>query len=143
MTRDLYAAHDRRRFRVLGFSGRDRSGEPAPYAGIIRSGFEALHEIDPWRSTAAAARIATEGVDILVALDQHMDWQGATSSPEILALRPAPLQLVRKPASLPAPGCRHRSICWPDAVTVPPGEEALYAETVLCLPGLLSLRQPA
>jgi len=141
VTRDLFAVHDRQRFRILGFSGRDRSAEAAPYAGIIRSGFEALHEIGSLAPAAAAARIAAEGVDILVALDQHMDWQGTTSSPEILALRPAPLQLawlgVAAGTGLPA-----IDYLLADAVTVPPGEEALYAETVLRLPGCYHCASP-
>jgi protein O-GlcNAc transferase len=134
VTRDLFAAHDRSRFRVLGFSGRDRSAETAPYAGVIRAGFDALHQIGDLPPAAAAARIAAEGVDVLVSLDQHMDWRGPSSAPEILALRPAPLQLawlgVAAGTGLPAV-----DYLLADAITVPPGEETLYTETVLRLTG--------
>jgi predicted O-linked N-acetylglucosamine transferase (SPINDLY family) len=141
VTRDLYAAHDRRRFRILGFSGRDRSAEPSPYADIIAAGFEALHQIGGLDPAAAARRIAAEGVDILVSLDQHMDWPGPFSAPEILVLRPAPLQLawlgVAAGTGLPAV-----DYLLADAVTVPPGEEALYAERVWRLPGCYHCASP-
>ena len=141
VTRDLYAAHDRQRFRILGFSGRDRSAEPAPYAGIIAAGFEALHQIGGLDPAEAARRIAAEGVDILVSLDQHMDWPGQVSAPEILVLRPAPLQLawlgVAAGTGLPAV-----DYLLADAVTVPPGEEGLYAERVWHLPGCYHCASP-
>jgi protein O-GlcNAc transferase len=141
VTRDLFAAHDRRRFRILGFSGRDRSAETAPYAGIIRAGFDALHEIGPLSPADAATRIRTEGVDILVALDQHMDWQGPTSAPEILALHPAPLQLAWLGVAA-GTGLPSVDYLLADAVTVPPGEEDRYAETVLRLPGCYHCASP-
>jgi protein O-GlcNAc transferase len=72
VTRDLFAAHDRSEFRVLGFSGRDRSAEAAPFAAAIRAGFDAFHEIGDLPAAEAAARIAAAGVEILVSLDQHM-----------------------------------------------------------------------
>jgi protein O-GlcNAc transferase len=141
VTSGLFAAHDRERFRILGFSGRDRQAEAAPYAGMIRAGFEALHEIGSLAPAEAAARIAAERVDILVALDQHMDWPGPTSSPEILARRPAPLQLawlgVAAGTGLPAV-----DYLLADAVTVPPGEAGLYAETVWHLSGCYHCASP-
>jgi protein O-GlcNAc transferase len=141
VTSGLFVAHDRTRFRILGFSGRDRRAETAPYAGMIRAGFEALHEIGSLAPAEAAARIAAERVDILVSLDQHMDWPGQTSSPEILARRPAPLQLawlgVAAGTGLPAV-----DYLLADAVTVPPGEAGLYAETVWRLPGCYHCASP-
>jgi protein O-GlcNAc transferase len=141
VTRDLFAAHDRSGFRILGFSGRDRSAEAASFAATIRAGFDAFHEIGDLPPAAAAARIAAEGVEILVSLDQHMDWRGTTSAPEILALRPAPVQVAWLGV---AAGTGRPCVDYllADAVTVPAGEEGLYAETVLRLPGCYHCASP-
>jgi predicted O-linked N-acetylglucosamine transferase (SPINDLY family) len=141
VARDLFAAHDRSGFRVLGFSGRDRSAEAAPFAAAIRAGFDAFHEIGELPPAAAAARIAAEGVEILISLDQHMDWRGATSATEILALRPAPVQVAWLGV---AAGTGQPCVDYllADAVTVPEGEEGLYAEAVLRLPGCYHCASP-
>jgi protein O-GlcNAc transferase len=141
VTSGLFAAHDRTRFRVLGFSGRDRRDEPAPYAGIIRAGFDAVDEIGLLPPAVAAARIAAAGVDILVSLDQHMDWRGRTSSPEILALRPAPLQLAWLGVAA-GTGLPSVDYLLADTVTVPPDEAASLVERVWHLPGCYHCASP-
>jgi predicted O-linked N-acetylglucosamine transferase (SPINDLY family) len=141
VTQDLFAAHGRDRFRILGFSGRDRGAEAAPYARKIRASFDTCHEIGGLAPVEAARRIRAESVDILVALDQHMAWDGATSAPEILAHRPAPLQVswlgVAASAHLPFIDC-----LLADAVTVPAGEDALFAERIIRLPGCFHCASP-
>lgn len=141
VTQDLFAAHDRDRFRILGFSGRDRSAEAAPYARKIRAGFDACHEIGGLSPVEAARRIRAANVDILVALDQHMAWDGQTSAPEILAHRPAPLQAswlgVAASAHLP-----FIDVLLADAVTVPAGEDTAFTERVVRLPGCFHCASP-
>jgi predicted O-linked N-acetylglucosamine transferase (SPINDLY family) len=137
----LFAAHDREHFRIIAFSGRDRLAETAPYAAAIRRDVEACREIGALSAAAAAEEIRAAGVDILVALDQHMAWPGAASSPEILVLRPAPLQLawLGVAAGIGLPSV---DFLLADAVTVPPGDEALSAEPVWRLPGCYHCASP-
>ncbi|MGB8840959.1 MAG: glycosyltransferase [Aliidongia sp.] len=141
VTRDLYRQHDRERFRIIGFSGRDRSGEATPFNRDIRNGLDGFHEIGALSAPEAAARIRAERVDLLVALDGHMDWSGAVSSPDILAQRAAPLQAswlgVASSMDLPF-------IDWliADDITVPEGEERLFAEHVMRLPGCFHCASP-
>jgi protein O-GlcNAc transferase len=137
----LFAAHDRERFRVIGFSGRDRLGEAAPYAGAIRRDLDACHQIGALSPAAAAAEIRAAGVDILVTLDQHMAWAGATSSPEILVLRPAPVQLAWLGVAA-GTGLPSVDFLLADAVVVPPGDEAQVAEPVWRLSGCYHCASP-
>lgn len=79
---------------------------------------------------AAARRIAADGVDILVDLKGHT--QGAR--PEILALRPAPVQV----AWLGYPGTSGMPFIdyvLADAVVAPAGRHADFTERVVHLPG--------
>jgi predicted O-linked N-acetylglucosamine transferase (SPINDLY family) len=141
VTRDLYRRHDRERFRIVGFSGRDRSAEPAPFNRQIRNGLDGFHEIGALSAPDAAARIRAERVDLLVALDGHMDWSGPVSSPDILAQRAAPLQVswlgVAGSTDLPF-------IDWliADDITVPEDEERRFAERVMRLPGCYHCASP-
>jgi predicted O-linked N-acetylglucosamine transferase (SPINDLY family) len=141
VTRDLFAAHDRSKFRILGYSGRDRSAEAAPFARMIRAGFDTFHEIGALAPEAAAAQIAADGVDILVSLDQHMDWHGPNAAPEILALRPAPVQVAWLGVAA-GTGLPSVDYLLADAVTIPAGEEASYVETVHRLPGCYHCASP-
>ena len=88
-----------------------------------------LHDVAGLRHADTAARIRNQGIDILFDL---RGWGGG-GTPEVLAMRPAPLQLnwLAYPGTSGAP--------WLDAVVadafaLPPALEAHYSERVLRLP---------
>ncbi|AWH52372.1 UDP-N-acetylglucosamine-peptide N-acetylglucosaminyltransferase [Stenotrophomonas sp. ESTM1D_MKCIP4_1] len=88
-----------------------------------------LHEVAGQRHAETAARIRAQGIDVLFDL---RGWGGG-GAPEVLAMRPAPLQLnwLAYPGTSGAP--------WLDAVVgdafaLPPALEPHYSERVLRLP---------
>ncbi|WP_127563854.1 O-linked N-acetylglucosamine transferase, SPINDLY family protein [Stenotrophomonas indicatrix] len=88
-----------------------------------------LHDVVGLRHADTAARIRAQGIDLLLDL---RGWGGG-GTPEVLAMRPAPLQLNW----LAYPGTSGAS--WLDAViaddfTLPPALETHYSERVLRLP---------
>lgn len=125
----LFAALDRGRFEVLGFSRHDRRGEPGPYAVRLEAGFDRLRQIAHLSPAEMARLIRGLGVDILVEIDGHMDKRGL----ETLAFRPAPVAAYWLGH---AGGLGLSTVDWliADAVTIPPGEEGTYAERVIRLP---------
>jgi protein O-GlcNAc transferase len=86
LVRDLFAAHDRTRVTVSAYSLRRHQGATA---AAIRRGCDRFLDVEDWPSARIAAAIAADGIDILV------DLGGFTlgARPQVLALRPAPLQL--------------------------------------------------
>ncbi|WP_282297219.1 tetratricopeptide repeat protein [Stenotrophomonas sp. PS02289] len=88
-----------------------------------------LHDVAGLRHADTAARIRAQGIDVLLDL---RGWGGG-GTPEVLALRPAPLQInwLAYPGTSGAP--------WLDAVigdtyALPPNLEPHYSERVLRLP---------
>ncbi|WP_367381469.1 tetratricopeptide repeat protein [Stenotrophomonas cyclobalanopsidis] len=88
-----------------------------------------LHDVAGQRHAETAARIRAQGIDVLFDL---RGWGGG-GAPEVLAMRPAPLQLnwLAYPGTSGAP--------WLDAVigdafALPPALEPHYSERVLRLP---------
>ena len=79
--------HDRARFEVFGYSSGPDSEDPMRRR--IRAAFDTFREIRPSSHEVAAQRIISDGIDILV------DLTGYTTNArlEILALRPAPVQV--------------------------------------------------
>jgi protein O-GlcNAc transferase len=80
-------AHDRERFEIFAYdySAEDRS----PTRQRMRAAFEHFRIIETDGPEAAAARIAADGIDILVDLKGYTE----RSRTEIAALRPAPVQV--------------------------------------------------
>jgi protein O-GlcNAc transferase len=129
VTMSLFAAHDRAHFEVHGFSLRDRSGEPAPFAAVLRAGFDhfhAAHHLSP-RTVAQAIRDAD--IDILIDLDGYTGQR----TPEILAYRPAPLQIVFL-AHVSGLDLACADYLIADRIVIPPGEEGLHREQIVRLP---------
>jgi predicted O-linked N-acetylglucosamine transferase (SPINDLY family) len=86
LTVGLFERHDRDRFEIHGYSfGHDDGSE---YRRRIAAAFDRFADVrrDPFRATAE--RIARDGIDVLVDLMGHTGG----SRPEVLALRPAPVQ---------------------------------------------------
>lgn len=86
LMRDVFAAHDRSRVHVLGFSLRRHAG---PVAERIRAGFDAFHDCQGMDNDALLALIAGAGLDVLIDLGGYTEG----ARPEVLAARPAPKQL--------------------------------------------------
>jgi predicted O-linked N-acetylglucosamine transferase (SPINDLY family) len=129
VTVSLFASHDREIFEVHGFSLRDRSVERQPFATRLSAGFDRLHDLSRHSPRAAAAAIGAADIDILIDLDGYTGHH----SPEVLAYRPAPLQvsMIGHLSGLNL-GCVDYLIT--DQIVVPPGEEGLHREQVVRLP---------
>ena len=124
---ELFRLHDRGRFRVIGYSyGRD-DGSAARRQ--LRESFDRFEDLLDCSHAESAARIKAGGVDILV------DLKGYTTDarPEILVLRPAPVQV----SYLGYPGTMG-SDAWDyvlvDAVVAPADEQPYFTERLVHLP---------
>jgi predicted O-linked N-acetylglucosamine transferase (SPINDLY family) len=124
---ELFRLHDRRRFRVIGYSyGRD-DGSAARRR--LRESFDRFEDLLDCSHAESAARIKVGGVDILV------DLKGYTTDarPEILLLRPAPVQV----SYLGYPGTMG-SDAWDyvlvDPVVAPANEQPYFTEQLVHLP---------
>ncbi len=127
LTRSMYAMHDRTRFEVFGYSlaaddGSDQFRE-------IASACDRFATLPGAGAGDIAQRIARDGIDILVDLGGYTDG----SRPQVLALRPAPVQVsfLAYPATLG--GALADYILLDDAVA-PRGSDAHYSERVVRLP---------
>lgn len=123
----VFEHHDRDRFEFHAYSfGID---DRSDYRRRIVAGFEHFHDVRAWTHADIARRIAADGIDVLV------DLKGYTgeSRPEILALRPAPVQVnyLGYPGTMGAPFI---DFIIADGTLIPPGDEPGYGETVIRLP---------
>lgn len=129
VTLSLFPAHDRERFEVHAFSTRRGGSDGSEYARAHRTSFDAFHEVGGQSSREIAVRIRAAGIDILIDLDGYMD----TTSPPILAYRPAPLQVfwLGHAGGLGLPWVDYLVA---DARVIPHGEEGDFREAVVRLP---------
>lgn len=127
LTAGLYEHHDRARFEVIAFDNSRR--EQSPMRARLERGFDRMIDITALSDAEAAARVAAEGIDILVNLNGYFG-RGRTG---VFAHRPAPVQVnyLGFPGTL---GASYMDYILADAVVIPPGEEAFYTETVMRLP---------
>lgn len=125
---DLFEAHDRARFEVWAYAIGPETGDAMQQR--LRHAFDHFIDARLMGDEAVATHMAWAGIDIVV------DLKGYTrdSRPDILAWRPAPLQIsyLGYPGTLGAP---YIDAVLADAVLVPPGDEAHYTEHVVRLPG--------
>jgi protein O-GlcNAc transferase len=124
---DLFARHDRDKIEVIGYSlGVE---DPGILRGRIRQACDSFIDLHHMSDLDAARRIQADQVDILV------DLTGPTvgSRLEILALRPAPIQVsfLGWPGSM---GADFIDYVIADAFIVPREQEAFYAEKIVHLP---------
>jgi protein O-GlcNAc transferase len=87
--RGLIAAHDKAAFEVTLLSLKDRASEPGPWLGDLKRAADAFVDLSALGARAAAEAIRARGIDVLVDLSGYM----AGGRPEILAARPAPVQV--------------------------------------------------
>jgi predicted O-linked N-acetylglucosamine transferase (SPINDLY family) len=124
---ELFRLHDRGRFRVIGYSyGRD-DGSAARRQ--LRESFDQFEDLRDCSHAESAARIGANGVDILV------DLKGYTTDarPEILALRPAPVQVnyLGYPGTMGSDALDYILV---DPVVVPADEQPYFTEQLVYLP---------
>jgi len=127
LTAELFSLHDRKRFRVIGYSyGAD---DQSPMRRRLIAGFDDFVDLEPASHAEAAARIRRDGVDILV------DLKGYTrhARPEIVALRPAPIQVsyLGYPGTM---GTTAVDFILADRFVIPPDQQPYYSEEVVYLP---------
>lgn len=87
LLRDVFAAHDRDRVHVTAYSLRRHGGATAT---AIRDGVDVFRDCEAMATPAIAQAIAGDGIDVLIDLGSYTSG----ARPELLALRPAPLQLA-------------------------------------------------
>jgi len=124
---EIFELHDRSRFQVFAYSLGPDDG--SPMRRRLQAAFDEFRDLRAMSDEAAAARIAGDGVDILV------DLKGYTSGgrPEILALRPSQIQVsyLGYPATMGAPFIDYLIA---DHVICPPTAAGDYTEMLACLP---------
>ena len=124
---ELFELHDRSRFELFAYAyGPDDGSE---IRARVRGACEHFVDVSQESHVATAKRVHQDGVDLLV------DLTGYTfgARPQILALRPAPIQVnwLGYPGTMGA-DCVDYLIA--DPFIVPMGQEAHYAEKVVRLP---------
>lgn len=129
VTRTLFSAHDRARFRIYGYPLLDRSADDGDYLGSIRAGCDEWRDLSRMDDAAAAAAIHADEIDILVDLNGFLEWR----RPAVFAHRPAPVQVFWL-AHAGGLGLPFIDYLIADGVVVPPGEEQHYRESLVRLP---------
>ncbi len=87
--RSMIAAHDKSRFEIVLLSLKDRSSEPGPWLADLKRAADDFVDLSAMDSPNAAAATRARKIDVLVDLSGYM----AGGRPEILAARPAPVQV--------------------------------------------------
>jgi predicted O-linked N-acetylglucosamine transferase (SPINDLY family) len=128
LMRDFFACHQRQRFEIFGYSYGPDDG--SLLRRQVARGMEHFRDISQWDHATAAAGIIADQIDILV------DLKGYTqhARPEILALRPAPLQVhyLGYPGTLGADFIDYMIV---DSYLVPANQQAYFDEELIYLPG--------
>ncbi len=133
VTLPIYRLHDRTSVKVICYATLDRSAAGGPYLDEIKD--SADHFIDLSRASFrdAARRIADDRIDILIDMTGYMRH----SRPQVLALRPAPLQLYWQGHTGSLGGSLVDYVIG-DAVVMPADEEHYYTEKIIRLPDTFS-----
>jgi predicted O-linked N-acetylglucosamine transferase (SPINDLY family) len=123
----LFARHDRKQVELIGYAlGTD---DPGALRGRIRKACDGFVDLHSLPNIDAAKKIHADGVDILV------DLTGPTvgSRLEILALRPAPIQVsfLGWPGSM---GADFIDYVIADPYVVPAEQQKFYSEKIVHLP---------
>ncbi len=127
LTAAMFGLHDRNRFEVTAYSFGPDDG--SDWRRRIEAGCEHFRDLRDTDPVAAARRIADDGIDVLVDFGGHTGG----SRPEILALRPAPLQINW----LGYPGTFGKGLAdylIADRIALPAELEPEYAEAVIRMP---------
>lgn len=123
----LFERHDRQRFEIYAYSfGTDDGSE---HRKRIYRAFDRFVEIGMLSDAQAAARIAADGIDILVDLKAHTSG----ARPRIFAQRPAPVQVnyLGYPGSMQADFIDYIIA---DASVIPQADFGAFSEAVVWMP---------
>ncbi len=123
----MFEQHDRRRFECYAYSyGVDDGSE---YRRRLVTAFDTFVEVGSLPHEGIAQRMAHDGIDILVDLNGYTNG----GRPEILALRPAPIQVhyLGYPGTM---GADFIDYFMADATVVPEEEIQHFSEQVVWLP---------
>jgi predicted O-linked N-acetylglucosamine transferase (SPINDLY family) len=133
VTLPIYALHDRAAIEVSCYATLDRSTAGDRYRAEIADAADHFVDLSRLSFRAAAERVAGDQIDILVDLTGYMRH----SRPQVLALRPAPLQLYWQghTGSLGAPFIDY---VIGDPLVMPANEERFYSEKIIRLPDTFS-----
>jgi predicted O-linked N-acetylglucosamine transferase (SPINDLY family) len=127
MMADLFERHDKSKVEVFAYS--DRAAADGGHTDRIKAAVEHWVDITTLSDYGAAARIAADGIDVLV------DVNGLTKDARtaVFGRRPAPIQINWPgfPGSIASP--YHNYIIADDWI-IPPDFEIFYSEKVLRLP---------
>lgn len=136
LSRRLFSLHDRDRYEIHGYALCADDG--SAIRRDIERGCELFLDLSGFDALAAARRIHADGIDILV------DMMGYATAPrsEILALRPAPLQ-VSYLNYVGTMGADFMDYQIADAVLLPPAVARWHAERIAFLPGSFYLYDDA
>jgi protein O-GlcNAc transferase len=125
---ELIELHDRKRFNIIGYSyGRD-DGSAARQR--LTTSFDRFADLEAASFQEAATRIQNDGVDILVDLKGYT----AEARPQILALRPAPIQVsyLGYPGTMGTEAVDYIIV---DPFVVPADQQPHFTEKLIHLPG--------
>lgn len=124
---EVFELHDRDRFEIIAYSYGPDDG--SPMRARLKRAFQRFEDIRALGTEQAAARINADGIDILVDLKGYT----AHTRTEILALRPAPLQVnyLGYPGTL---GATFVDYLIGDPVVTPPEHAAFYTEKLALMP---------
>jgi predicted O-linked N-acetylglucosamine transferase (SPINDLY family) len=132
---ELFKLHDRLRFEVIAYSyGPDDGG---PLRARIAMGCDQFVDLTVASLVDAARRINHDGVDILIDLMGHTQW----ARTEILALRPAPLQ-VSYMGYLGTMGADFIDYIITDRFVSPPEQAPSFVEKFAYLPDCFMINHP-
>ncbi len=124
---EMIERHDRSRFHVTGYSiGPDDNGA---LGQRLQAGFDKFVDLRSLSTRQAADRINQDGIDILIDLNGYTRF----SRPEILAFKPAPIQVnfLGYPGTM---GVDYMDYIIADDVCIPPEYDQFYTEKVVRLP---------
>ncbi len=124
---EVFERHDRQRFDVIAYSyGPDDS---SPMRARLNKAFDCFEDVRALTPEGAARKIHADGIDILIDLKGYT----AHNRSEILALRPAPVQVnyLGYPGTM---GADFVDYLIGDAIVTPPEHAAHYTENLVRLP---------
>ena len=127
LVRPLLELHDHRAVEAFAYSTSLDDG--SPLRRTLASAARRFRDISGLDDRAAAETIAGDGIDILVDLAGYTDG----ARPEILALRPAPVQVAYL-GFAGSTGADYIDYALTDRVTTPAGAEAWWSERLAFLP---------
>jgi predicted O-linked N-acetylglucosamine transferase (SPINDLY family) len=125
---ELIELHDRSRFEICGYSyGPD---DRSTMRARLQRAFDRFVDLSPLPHADAAAAIHADGVDILLDMGGYTTY----SRPEILALRPAPVQVnyLGYPGTM---GAEFIDYLVTNSFITPPDRAGDFSEKLVCMPG--------